>query len=101
MLYIIHVFYNHESHLECNGILKGPKIQIGHLLYLVKPVYEGISVNIQLSGCLGNIQVILKELVYGHYGLIIEIAGHLSIKYFLNEHLAKRHGKLVDKTAYT
>ena len=88
MLYIIHVFNYHQCHLECNGIFKGTKIEVCHLLDLVKPVYKGISMDVQLSRCLGNIQVILEELVDGNDSLIIKIRRHLSVKYLLDEHLA-------------
>ena len=71
--HILHVLGNHKRDLKGNGILKYTKVKSGALLQLVQTVNQGISVDIQLSGSLGYIQAVLKELVDRSQGLLVEL----------------------------
>ena len=51
-LHVLHVFDYHQCDLECDRIFKYTQIQSGTLLQLIQAVYQCISVDIQLSGCL-------------------------------------------------
>ena len=57
--------------------------------------------NVKLSGGLGYIQAVLKELVDGNQSLLVEIIRGLAAEDLLNEHLAQRDRKLIDQTAYS
>ena len=80
-------------------MVKLAQVQAGDLLYLLKPVHQGIAVDVQLAACLRYVQVVLKELVYrlqrvrvqGPYGVLLEDLGE--------EHLAEGGGQLVDDAA--
>ena len=49
-LHILHVLHYHQRNLECDGVLKHADIKTCGLLKFVQPVYQRISVNIELSG---------------------------------------------------
>ena len=66
------ILLDHESHLEDNGMVEFAQIETGELLDLFQTIDEGISVNKQLAGSLGDIQVVLKELLDGEESLLVE-----------------------------
>ena len=43
---------NHKSNLEGDCIFKHSQIKTGALLELIQPIYQCVSVNVQLTGCL-------------------------------------------------
>ena len=72
-LHILHVLYNHECDLEGDRVIKYTKVQTGGALQLIETVYQGVSVDIQLTGGLGNVQVVLEELVDRGQGFLVEL----------------------------
>jgi len=52
----------------------------------------------QLSRGLGNVQVVLKELLDGEKGFLIERLDRALLEHLAQEHLAQGGGQLVDKT---
>ena len=71
--HILHVPYNHKCNLEGDCIFEYTKIQSGTLLKLVQTINQCISVDIELSGCLRNIQAVLEELINRDKCLLVEI----------------------------
>ena len=53
----------------------------------------------ELSGRLGNVEVVFKELVDGEEGLLIQGVDGVLLKDLLEEHLAHHRGQLVDQPA--
>jgi len=53
----------------------------------------------QLARCLRNVQVVLKELVDGEQGLLIQGVDGVLLKDLLKEHLAQDGGQLIDQAA--
>ena len=47
------------------------QIQAGQLLNLFQTVDQGVTVDKQLPGSFGNVQVVLKELVDGQQGFLM------------------------------
>src|SRR5699024_12560048 len=60
-------------------------------------VYQRISVDIQLSGSLGNIEAVLEEFIDGQQRLLIEIIRRLVGKNLFDKHFTQRNGKLIDQ----
>ena len=60
-----------------------------------------LKVSEQLAGRFGDVQIVLKELVDGCDGLLVEIIRGLAAEDLLNEHLAQRDRKLIAQTAYS
>ena len=98
-LHIFHIAYNHQRNLKCDGILEYAKIQSGTLLEFIQTIYQSITMNIKLSGCLGYIQAVLKELVDCDQSLLIKVIRGLAAENLLDKHLAQRDRKLIDQTA--
>ena len=73
LFHIFHVFDYHQRDLEGDGILEDPKIQSRALLQLIQTVYQGVSVDIQLSGSLRNIQAVLEKLIDGGQRLLVKV----------------------------
>ena len=48
------------------------QVQAGQLLDLLQTVHQGITVDKQLTRSLGNVQVVLKELIDGEQRLLIQ-----------------------------
>ena len=74
------VLLDHQRHLEGDGVVKLPQIQSGKLLDLLQAVHQGVPVDKELPGRLGYVQVVLKELVDGEQGLLVQA----SMGFFLN-----------------
>ena len=66
------VLSDHQGHLEDDGVVELPQIQAGELLDLLQTIDQSIAVDKELSGGLGDIQVVLKELVDGEQSLLIQ-----------------------------
>ena len=54
----------------------------------------------ELSRSLRHVEVVLEEALDRHERLVIEAFERTVFEYFLEEHLAERGGKLIDKTSY-
>ena len=99
--HIFHVTNYHERDLEGNRIFKYSQVQSGALLQLIQSVYKCISVNEELSGCLGYVQRILEELIDCRQGFLVKIIRALATESFLDKHLAQRNRKLLNQSANT
>ena len=53
----------------------------------------------ELPSRLGYVQVVLKELVDGEQGLLVQCVDGVLLKHLLEEHLAQGGGQLVDQPA--
>ena len=97
----IEVLSDHECYLEGDCVLKLTQIKAGQLSDLFQSVYQGVSMYEQLSGGLGYVEVVFKEALNGHQRLAVECFQTAFLEYFLQEHLTKRGGQLIDQTANT
>ena len=93
------ILLNHKRNLEGYRVIKLAKIKAGELSYLLKSVYEGVTVYEELSRSLGNVKVVLEEALYCHEGLVVERLKRSLLEYLGEEHLAKGGRKLVNKSA--
>ena len=75
------------------------QIQTGELLDLFQTINQGIAVDKQLPGSLGNVQVVLKELVDGEQGFLIQRINGVLLEHFAEEDLAQGGGQLVNQAA--
>ena len=80
-------------------MVKLSHVKAGDFLNLLKSVHKSISVYIKLSGGLGNIQVILKELIYVFKSILIQSFNGVFLKFFVLEHLAESGRQLIDNAA--
>ena len=89
LLIMVQIFFDHQGHLEGDGVVKLPQVQAGELLDLLQPVHQGIAVDEQLPGSLGHVQVVFKELVDGEQSLLVQSVDGVLLKDLLEEHLAQ------------
>ena len=80
-------------------MVKLSQIQAGELLDLLQTIHQGVAVDEELSGGLGHIQVVLKELVDGEEGLLIQRINGVLLEDFRQENLAQSSGQLVNQAA--
>ena len=66
------ILFDHQGHFEHDSILKLSEVKACELLYLLKAVNQSITMNKEFSGCFGNVEVILKELVNGEKSFLVE-----------------------------
>ena len=66
------ILLHHQRHLEGDGVVELPQVQAGELLDLFQAVDQGVAVDEELPGRLGDVQVVLKELVDGEERLLIQ-----------------------------
>ena len=66
------VFSNHERYLKYDRVIELTQVQTGQLFDLLKAVHQRIAVDKELPGSLGNIQVVLKELIDREEGFLIQ-----------------------------
>ena len=64
------VLLHHQRYLEGDGVVKLPQIQTRQLFDLLQPVHQRVPVDEQLPSGLGDVQVVLKELVDGEQRLL-------------------------------
>lgn len=57
--------------------------------------------DIKLSGGLGHIQAVLKELVDSGQCLLIKLVRRLAVKYLADKHFAQRNGQLINQASDT
>ena len=76
-------------------MVKLAQVQAGDLLYLLKPVHQGIAVDVQLAACLRYVQVVLKELVYSLQRVRVQGLDGVLLEDLGEEHLAESGGQLV------
>ena len=91
----------HQCDLEDDCMIEFTQIETCQLLDLVEAVNQCVSVNEQLSGCLGNVQAVFKELLDGEECLVIEGLDGVLLENFLQECLAEGGGQVIDKSCDT
>ena len=79
-------------------MVKLTQIKTGKLLYFVKAVNQSVSVNKQLSGCFGNIQIVLKEALNCKQGFVVKRLNGALLEYFLEEGFTKSCGQVINKS---
>ena len=94
------VALNHERNLECYSVLEFAQVKTRDLLDLIKSVNESVSVNEHFSGCFGNVEVVFEEALDREKRFAVERIERALLENFVEEHFAKRCGKLVYKSAY-
>ena len=62
----------HPGNAESEGILEIADIKAGHFLHPLQPVHQCVAVEVELSGCLGNIQAVFEKAVDGGQKLIVK-----------------------------
>ena len=77
------------------------QIQTGELADLFQTVNQSISVNEELSGGFGHVQVVLEEALDGHESFAVQRIEGTVLEYFLQEHFAQSGGQLINQTADT
>ena len=85
---IFHVVHYHKRDLKCQRIIKCPDIKPCHLLQLFYPVYQCVPVHKKLSGCLGYIEIVLKEFIYRIESLFVKMIRDVISVYLMEEYLA-------------
>ena len=93
------VSLDHERNLECNRMVEFAEVETGELADLFETVYERVSVYEQLSGSLGDVEVVFEEALNGHESFAVERIERTVLEYFLKEHFAEGGGKLINQTA--
>ena len=76
-----------------------PEIQAGNLLDLLQTIHQGIPVDEQLSGRLGDVEVILEELVDREQRLLIERVDGVLLEDLGQENFTQGRRQLVDQSA--
>lgn len=89
------VLLHHQRHLKDDGMVKLPQIETRQLLDLLQAIHQGIAVNKQLTAGLGNIQVVLEELLNGEKGLVIQAFDGAFLKDLTQVLLAQGGGQLI------
>ena len=93
------VLAHHQCYLENDSMVKFPQIQASQLLDLLQAVHQGIAVYEELSGGFGHIQIVLKELIDGEQGFLIQAVNGVLLEYLAEEDLTQGSGQLVDQPA--
>ena len=95
------ILLDHKRYLEHDCMVELTQIQSGKLLDLLKTVYQSISVDEELSGCFGNVQVVLKELIDGIESFLVERIDGILLEDLIEVHFAESSGQLINKAADT
>ena len=69
--------------------------------YFFKTVNERVSVNKQFARCFGHVQVVFEKFLYGEERFVVKRVYRTLFEDFLQKSLAKRCGKIINKSAYT
>lgn len=93
------VLLDHQRHLEDDGVVELPEVEARELLDLFQPVDQGVAVDEELAGGLGDVQIVFKEFIDGKQGLLVERVDGVLLEHFAQEDFAERGGKLIDQPA--
>lgn len=93
------VFLDHHGDLEGDGVIKLTEVKSRQLTDLFKSVNKRISVDEELSRCLGNIEIVLEEALNGEQGLPVKCLDASLLEHLGEEHLAKSGRELIYKSA--
>ena len=86
------VLFDHQRHLEHDGVVEFPQVQPGELFDLLQPVDQGIAVHEQAAAGLGHVQVVFKEALDGEQGLLVQALDAALLEHLFEEHLADGGG---------
>ena len=75
------------------------QVQAGELLDLLQAVHQGVAVDEELPGGLGDVQVVLKELVDGEQGLLVQGIDRILLEHLGQEDLAQGGGQLINQAS--
>ena len=95
------VLLYHEGDLEDDSVIELAEVKTCELLDLFKSVNEGISVYEELSRSLGNVEVVLEELLDSEESFVVEGLDAAYLEHLVEEGLAEGRGEVVDKTGDT
>ena len=95
------VLTHHQCHLEHDRMVKLAQVQTGQLFDLLQAVHQSITVHKQLTGSFRNVQIVLKELINGEEGLLIQRIDGILLEHLRQEDIAQGSGQLIDQTADT
>ena len=76
------ILLDHKGDLEDDRVIKLAQVKAGKLLDLLKTVYQRISVDEQLAGRFGDVQIVLKELIDREQRLLIERVDRVLLEHF-------------------
>ena len=91
------VLLHHQGHLEDDGVLELPQVQAGDFLDFLQAVDQGVPVDEQLAGRLGDVQAVLEEALDGEQRLVVQGIDGALAEHLLEEHLAQGGGQLVNQ----
>ena len=91
------ILFDHQGHLEDDGIVELAQIKAGELLDLFQTIDQGVAVHEQAAACLGNVQVVFKEALDGEQRFGIQAVDAVLLEDFLQEGIAQGGGQLVDQ----
>ena len=94
------ILLDHQRHFEDDGVVKFAQVKSCELLDFFQTVNKGVSVNKQLAGGFGNVQVVLEELLNGKQRFLIERLNGALLEDFLQEHLAEGIRQLINQSGY-
>ena len=75
------------------------QVKTGQLLDLLQTIHQRVTVDEQLTGGLGHVQIVLEELIDGEQSLLIQRIQRILLEHFGQEDLAQGGGQLIDQTA--
>ena len=96
---IFDVAADHQGDLEGQGVIETADVQAGLLFQFFNPVDQGVSVDEEFAGCLGYIEVILKESADGGRYFRIKGRGFILSEDLPDEDPAEVPGQLIDQSA--
>ena len=97
----VKILLYHQGYFEYDCIVELTKVKTCELVNLFKTVDQRISVNEELTGGFGNVEIILKELLYCEERFVVKCVDRATLEDLTQEHFAKSCGKLVNKACYT
>jgi len=65
------IFVDHKSNFENDSMVKFSQIKSGKFLDFIQTINQGVTVNEQLTGCLGNVKIVIKESLNGKEGFLV------------------------------
>ena len=83
------VFTNHQRYLKYDSVIKFAQIQTCLLFDFLQAIHQSIAVDKQLTGSLRHIQIVLKELIDGKEGLLVQRVNGILLKDLSQEDVAQ------------
>ena len=99
IIQILHVVDYHQRNFKGQCIIKDTNVQTTALLQLFNTVYQCISMYKQLSGSLGNIQIVFKEPLDGKQCFMIQGFDATPLEHLVQECFAQSGGQMINQTS--